>query len=218
MDTREPVKIPVQTDDDTLPDTSAAWNSAEETEGTRDRDAGPDPDPQPQTEEGEETAEAAPDLEQLLAEAKEENRVLYDRLLRLTAEFDNYKKRSDREMTEFRKFAAERLLRDLLPVADNLERALSTAEGNGSKGLTEGVELTLRALHKVLERYGVSPVEAVGKPFDPSFHEAMMQQPSSDHPEGSVMGEVQKGYVLSGRLIRPALVIVSSGAPAAPEQ
>ncbi|MFP4477067.1 MAG: nucleotide exchange factor GrpE [Desulfatibacillaceae bacterium] len=154
------------------------------------------------------------DIEQKLLETEEESKQLHDRLLRLSAEFDNYKKRSDREAADFRKFANERLVKDLLPVLDNLERAMEATNGEAaSEGLREGVEMTRKELLKILEKNGVTPIDARGQPFDPTFHEAMMQQDHPDHEANTVISEVQKGYLMHGRLLRPSLVIVASGNP-----
>ena len=152
--------------------------------------------------------EAAPDpVAQLTAERDE----LKDRLMRLAAETENYKKRSEREKADFLKRANEALLRDLLPVMDNLERALEHAveESGNDTPMVKGLELTIQELWKVLERHGVERVEALGQPFDPELHEAMMQQEDPDAEENTVIGVLQKGYRLQGRLLRPAMVIVS---------
>jgi len=136
----------------------------------------------------------------------------YDRLLRFTAEFENYKKRSEREMNDFRKFANESLMKEILPVVDNLERALAIDCQQGEntfKGLRDGVEMTLKGLTDSLERFGVAPLEALGQPFDPNFHQAVSQEESDECPDGTVCRELQKGYLLNDRLLRPSMVIVS---------
>jgi len=151
-------------------------------------------------------------------EAKEEEskeKQYYERLLYLTAEFDNYKKRTAREMKDFRKFANESLVKDLLPVVDNLERALDSSDGKGKDGsIATGIELTLREILKILDRFGVKPIEALGKNFDPCFHQAVLQEESSDHAENTVLKEFQKGYMLHDRLIRPSMVVVSKAGAA----
>jgi molecular chaperone GrpE len=167
------------------------------------------PEPGETAQAGQETA-PEPELdpmEQLIAERDE----LKDRLLRLAAETDNYKKRSEREKSEFLKRANERILKDLLPVMDNLERAMEHAveESGAEESMIKGLELTSHELWKVLERHGVERVEALGEPFDPEFHEAMMQQEDPDVDENTVIGVLQKGYLFHGRLLRPAMVIVS---------
>lgn len=156
-----------------------------------------------------------PDEEALsakLEKAQEEAKDIHSRLLRVSAEFENYKKRSARETEAFRKYANESLLKALLPVVDNLERAIeSFHENSGTEAcIIEGVEMTHKEILKVLEKFGVEPIESVGKPFDPSFHEAAMRQPSADHPENTVIKEFHKGYMLHDRLLRPAMVVVSS--------
>lgn len=147
--------------------------------------------------------------------AEDKCKEYYDRLLRVSADFENYKKRSAREADNFRKFANESILKDLLPVVDNLERAIQSSANIGEDGkscISEGVELTLKEILRVLERYGVKPVEAVGKPFDPVFHEAVMQEVSDEVPENTVLKEFQKGYALHERLLRAAMVAVSKKA------
>jgi molecular chaperone GrpE len=150
-------------------------------------------------------------LTEKLAVAEAAAQENYDRFLRMSAEFDNYKKRSAKELGDFRKFANESLLRDLLQVVDNLERALETCDATDSAAaIREGVELTLKDLLKVFDRHSVAPVEAVGQPFDPVFHQAVMQEPSATAPENTVLRELQKGYTLHGRLLRPAMVVVAT--------
>jgi len=144
---------------------------------------------------------------QLIAERDE----LKDRLLRLAAETENYKKRSEREKADFLKRANEGILRELLQVMDNLERALEHAveEGGAESAMIKGLELTSQELWKLMERHGVERIEALGEPFDPELHEAMMQQEDPDADDNTVIGVLQKGYLLNGRLLRPSMVIVS---------
>ena len=136
----------------------------------------------------------------------------YDRLLRITAEFENYKKRMEREMNDFRKFANESLIKDILPIVDNLERAVRIPYGNNENafnGMLEGVQMTLKGLLESLERFGVVPIDSLDKPFDPNFHQAVMQEESEGHPDNTVSKELQKGYMMNDRLLRPAMVVVS---------
>lgn len=150
-----------------------------------------------------------------LKAAEARSKESYERLLRVSAEFENYKKRSARETDNFRKFANESILKDLLSVADNLERAVQSSSEVGEDGkscIAEGVELTLKEILRVLERYGVKSIDSVGKPFDPAFHEAMMQEINEELNENTVLKEFQKGYTLHERLLRPAMVIVSKKA------
>lgn len=134
-----------------------------------------------------------------------------ERLLRASAEYENYKKRAQREVEEFRKFANETLIKELLPVIDNLERAVESSgtDKNSNKGIIEGVEMTLREIYKVLERFNLKALESEGQIFDPNFHQAVFQEETSDHPEHTVLKEMQKGYILHDRLIRPAMVVVA---------
>jgi len=151
-----------------------------------------------------------------LATAREEAAKNRDLYLRACADLDNYRKRTLREKEELAKFANEAILREILPVIDNLERALqhsATGEGNDA-GLTQGVEMTLSQFRKVLEKFGVVPIPSVGTPFDPARHEAMGQLESAEHPVNTVVQELQKGYLLNERLLRPALVMIAK-APAA---
>ena len=151
-------------------------------------------------------------LEARLEAAELKAKQNYDRLLRITAEFENYKKRMEREMNEFRKFANESLVKDILPTVDNLQRALETHQGNQEKstdGMREGVEMTLKGLLGSLEKHGVAPIEALEKPFDPNFHHAVMQEESDKYPENTVSQELQKGYMIRDRLLRPSMVVVS---------
>lgn len=153
-------------------------------------------------------------LEQLKSEkesAQLEAKESYDKLLRISAEFDNYKKRSAREMDEFRKFANESLLIKLLPVVDNLERAINLIkEKESSKnGMVEGIELTLKEIINVLDSFNVKSFKSLNKTFDPNFHQAIMQEETEDVQENIVIKEFQKGYMIKNRLIRPAMVVVS---------
>lgn len=149
-------------------------------------------------------------LRQELAAKELEAKTNYDRFLRQVAELDNVKKRSAREREEISRFANEALIKDLLPVVDNLERAVAHASGGGNgKPLVEGVEMVLKGLLDVLAKHGVSQISAVGQSFDPSKHEAMAQVESESHEPNSVVEELHKGYTLRDRLLRPALVSVA---------
>ncbi|MBI5593512.1 MAG: nucleotide exchange factor GrpE [Deltaproteobacteria bacterium] len=153
------------------------------------------------------------ELENRCETAEQESRQHYERLLRVSADFENFKKRSFREADDFRKYANELLLLELLTVVDNLERAIqATSSEKKTVGcVIEGVEMTLKALLKIFEKFSVKPIEAVGKPFDPNFHQAMMQEASDAHPENTIISEFQKGYLLHDRLLRPSMVVVSKG-------
>ena len=162
-----------------------------------------------------ETEEVAEETEMSLEEkyeaAIEESKQSYDRFLRVSAEFENFKKRKQREMADFRKFANEALIQELLPTVDNLERALESAkqEEGAAETLIEGVDMILGETLKILEKFQVIPIEALNKPFDPSFHQAVFREETDQHPENTVVNEVQKGYLLHDRLLRPAMVVVS---------
>lgn len=157
-------------------------------------------------------AEEARDRE---AELETRAREAQERLLRVAADFENYRKRIEREKQEYVKFAHERILRDLLPIADNLRRAVQHARDIGeSPVLLSGVELVVQEFEKVLERHGVTPIDCLGRPFDPMVHEALQTVEIEDAKPGLVVEEIQRGYLLNGRVLRPALVSVS----ASPEQ
>jgi molecular chaperone GrpE len=163
---------------------------------------------------------AAPPLAQdeaLAAKAQEAER-LQERLLRLQAEFENYKKRMAREKAEYLKFAAEGLLLEFLPILDNLERAIASARAATANGeaVVEGIDMIARLFRSTLEKAGVKPMEAVGKPFDPGLHQAVAQVESPDGQDNVVVEEIQKGYLLEGRVLRAAMVKVSrASAPTA---
>ena len=157
--------------------------------------------------------EDAPDpLEEALRESEEYR----DRWMRLAAEFDNYKKRRSREFDALVRSASENLIRELLPVLDSVARALEhRADGEEeSDGFKQGVTMIMEQFPKVLERRGLSEIDALGQPFDPNYHEALMQMSSDEHAEGLVMGVVDRGYRLGDKVIRPAKVVVSGGSAA----
>ncbi len=153
------------------------------------------------------------DLTAKLKEAQQQAQDHYDRLLRVSAEFDNYKKRSRREMQDVVKYANEKLFKELLTVVDNLERARDSAvqDHGADDSLVQGLDLTLDEVNKLLERNHITPIEAMGQPFDPNFHQAMMQEEVQDKPSNTVVREMQKGYLIHDRLLRPAMVAVSKG-------
>jgi molecular chaperone GrpE len=166
------------------------------------------------TESGE-SSEAA--LQKALAVKSEELKALNDKYLRHAAEFDNYKRLAQRDQREQIKFGNEQLLKELLPTVDNLERAIKAAKADGSNdSLIQGVDLTLKQLLTVLGRFGVQAVETVGKPFDPSAHQAVASVPSDKVPAQHVVEEFQRGYRLHDRILRASMVTVSTG-PAADE-
>jgi molecular chaperone GrpE len=145
-------------------------------------------------------------------EAKEEEaKETYDRLLRVTADFENFKKRSSREMEDFRKYANQSLLKEMLSVVDNLELAINSSkeDKNADKNMIEGLNLTLNEILRVFEKFNVKPIEAQGQTFDPAYHEAVMREETDDYPENTVISEFQKGYLIHDRLLRPAMVVVA---------
>jgi molecular chaperone GrpE len=147
-----------------------------------------------------------------LAAKVEEWKILNDKYLRLAAEFENYKRLTQREQRDQIKFGNEQLLQELLPVVDNLERAIKAARDNGgSSALVQGIDLTLKQLSGALAKFGVQVVESVGQAFDPSAHQAVSHVPSDTVPPNHVVDEFQKGYRLHERILRAAMVSVSSG-------
>ena len=140
-----------------------------------------------------------------------------DRYARLLADFDNYRKRVARDREELAQFAAKDILKDLLSTVDNLALALEKAE-NKEDPFVQGVKLAYDGFLKALADHGATPLDSVGEPFDTNFHDALAQLPSTDVAEGVVMNEVKRGWLLHGKLLRPAQVVVSSGAPAQPTE
>lgn len=136
-----------------------------------------------------------------------------EQALRIQAETENFKKRMNREKEDFVKFSSEKTVKELLPVVDNLERAVLHAKESGEEGVfLEGVEMTLTLFQQTLEKLGVTPIAALGETFNPERHEAVQQVESADHEPNVVVSEFQKGYMLNARLIRPAMVVVSKAA------
>jgi len=156
-------------------------------------------------------------LEEQLEEALAESADLRDKVLRIAAESENFKKRMERERTIMLKYAGESIFRELLPVVDNLERAVDQGVVNGVEApknlesLLEGVQLTLKSLERILDKFEVRPITSVGEPFDPNRQEALSMETSDTVPLNHVVGEFEKGYHYKDRLLRAARVIVSSG-------
>jgi molecular chaperone GrpE len=151
------------------------------------------------------------ELEAKLEAKEKEAGETYDRLLRASAEFDNYKKRSSREMEEFRKFANQSLIKEMLSVVDNLELAMNSTDGHKAidKDLLQGLEMTHKEILRVFDKFNVKPIDAKGQPFDPTFHEAVMQEETNDSPKNTVINELQRGYMIHDRLLRPSMVVVA---------
>ena len=181
---------------------------------TDQKESEPTPEPieieveQNETDDEAEVVFTAEEVEQLKAEYEAQ----HDRMLRTVAEYENSRKRAEREKEEFRKYALEEVVRDLIPVIDSIERAIeSTNESEDFKALSEGVQLIHKQFLDSLERRGVKPIAAVGASFDPTQHEAIMYIESDDVAENDVIEDFQRGYMLNDRVIRPSMVSVSKG-------
>jgi len=175
--------------------------------------------PQENNASGEETSEEKPadpikTMETRIEELEKEVEANYDKFIRVMADFENYKKRTAREMSDLRKFANENILKDMLSAVDNLERAVESGSKQDSEKQTllEGVEITLKDLFRIFEKYGVKDFKSEGEPFNPVFHQAMMQEQTNDYPDNTVLNELQKGYTIHERLLRPAMVVVARNA------
>ena len=149
-------------------------------------------------------------LEEQLAAKEKECRENWDRFVRERADLENYRKRTGREKEELLNYGIKSLIEEILPVLDSLERALVHANEDGLSAVVDGIRMTHGMLVAALKKFGITPVEAVGAPFDPAFHQAMTQVPTDQHPPNSVVEEFQKGYLLKERLLRPAMVSVSA--------
>ena len=188
-----------QSEEDAAPEMTAlekrlAEKAAQESDEGTDENAGP---------------ETLTEAQEAIAESNE-------RIVRLTADFDNFRKRAQREKDEARQFANQGLLEKLLPVLDNFEMAL-TAVKDADSSVRDGVQMILDQLLGVLKESGVEPVDAMGQPFDPNLHEALSQEETTEVEEGTVVQQVQRGYKLNDRLVRPARVVVAK-APGAAEE
>ena len=155
------------------------------------------------------STDAAAEIQRLV----EERDMLQDRLLRRQAEFDNYKKRVERERSEHIQSATVELIRELLGVLDSFDLAIRNAASQGSAGedMLRGLDLVYKQLLDTLGRFGLKVIEAKGQPFDPNFHQAISTVPSDDVPENTVVEEFRRGYTLNGKLLRAAMVAVSAG-------
>jgi len=168
------------------------------------------------------TPEAPDPLEeahQALAATQAEAAKNWDLYLRERAELENFRKRTQRDKEEFRIFTRKELLLQMLPVLDNLERAVEHAVPNSDpQSLRQGVEMTVAQFRKVIEDFGARPMVTVGVAFDPNLHQAMAQQETDEQPPGTVVNEYQKGYLLNDRLLRPALVVVAKAPDGPPAE
>jgi len=166
----------------------------------------------PQTPEtpGEPTPDAGADTAQTpLGKALAEAAQYKDSYLRVTADFQNYKRRAEKEKTDIYKFAGEKVLVDLLPIVDNIERAIAHVSDEEQGGLADGVRMIHKSLLSLLEQHGVEAIAALGEPFDPEMHHAVQMVPSDDHEPHAVIEEYQKGYKLNGKVIRYSMVKVA---------
>jgi molecular chaperone GrpE len=151
------------------------------------------------------------ELQEVLAQTQKEAKDMFDRLTRVSADFENFKKRQSREKQDAIKFANEGVFKELLPVVDNLQRAVQAAGGAPGDKLSDGVKLVLKQFEDTMTKFGVTGFDSHAAPFDPARHEAVGARPHDDIPANHVAEEFQRGYLLHERLLRPALVIVSSG-------
>ena len=157
------------------------------------------------------TSPGPQDAQQEIEALKKERDGLYDRLLRKQAEFDNYKKRMDREKSEFMQFASADLMKELLNAIDSFDLALkNAATKTDAQNMLRGFELIYKQLQDTLARFGLKPIEAKGKTFDPHFHQAVSTQAIDEVEENTVIEEMRRGYLLNGRLLRPAMVSVAA--------
>lgn len=159
------------------------------------------------------------ELMKRLDEKSEEAATNYDRWLRVSAELENYKKRVEKERSEFLKYAHESLIKELFPIVDNLERAIEHARTkNASNALVEGIEMVLKSFNDCLGKFKVKPIKAIGAKFDPNLHEAVRVEENTEEEENTILSELQKGYMLNDRVIRPAIVVVSKQPELAEEE
>ncbi|MDQ3171902.1 MAG: nucleotide exchange factor GrpE [Acidobacteriota bacterium] len=164
-------------------------------------DAAPSPTERPE--------DAAASLEGNAAQAAAERDAFRDQLLRARADFDNYRKRVERDRAQMIARASEDALRDILPVVDDLERALAADPGEASGSFHQGVQMIYKQMLDVLARRGLEPIEAIGQDFDPNIHEAVAYEPAAGRREGEIIGELRKGYRIGDRLVRPSMVRVA---------
>ncbi len=196
--------------------------SGEEIDRTVSEIESADTDGKKETKSSREGAEKTPDdgragtdkgpenLQDELEKARAQSKEMYERYLRSAADLENFKKRVIKETEENRKYANEELVKALIPTVDNLERALAHSEGNTDvAALVEGIKMVLKQFMDTMAKFGVEQIVALGRPFDPNFHQALMQVKTNESPPNTVVSEVTKGYILNGRLVRPAMVGVS---------
>src|SRR5262249_14067852 len=168
-----------------------------------------DPDGEVNSVELAETANEILDLEKKLLDLRRERNEIYDRLLRKQADFDNFRKRAEKDRKEFQQYALSDFMLELIPVLDNFERALSHSDEQSGSDYRKGVELIYKQLRDALEKKGLKAIETEGQTFDPNFHEAIAREVNDNLPENTILQELQKGYYYRDRLLRPAMVKVS---------
>lgn len=163
-----------------------------------------------ENEAGASEAGASEELQKQLEELRSQAEESHQRLLRAQADFDNFRRRTRQEKEELAKYASMKLIEQLLPVMDNFERAISSSKENKDfEALVKGIDMVFRQFDQILGEEGLKPMETVGQPFNPDIHQAIMQVQSEEHAEGTIVEEVQKGYFLKDKVLRPALVKVS---------
>lgn len=151
------------------------------------------------------------DVNKEIEELKKQSEENYNRFLRVQADFDNFRRRTVKEKEETAKFASSKVIEQLIPVMDNFERAISAGEENSDNdSMVEGVKMVFKQIEQIFEKEGVEPIPAEGEAFDPNYHQAVMQVESDEHDAGIVVEELQKGYKMKGRVLRPSMVKVSS--------
>ncbi len=185
------------------------WESPRPEEGGRAEPCDSVESPEKNGEEAGTEKEATVDLSRKLEEKEQELEEMWQRYLRLAADFENFRRRSHQEREATRQAATGDILRELLPVLDNFERALASLRTLFPDNVVTGIEMIYRQFRTVLTQAGLQPVEAVGQPFDPVYHEAFERVETDEWPDGTVTSEVQKGYLLHGKVLRPALVKVA---------
>jgi molecular chaperone GrpE len=170
------------------------------------------PDSAAENENGVAEPEVELTIEEQLAVKEKEARENWDRFLRERADMENYRKRVNREKEELLKYGNKSLIEEILPIVDNLERALEHSSEDGMAAVVEGIRMTHTMLMGALKKFGVTPIETAGAIFDSAFHQAMSQVPTDDYPPNTIVQEFQKGYLLKERLLRPAMVTVATAA------
>lgn len=154
-------------------------------------------------------AQESAELEKQLEALRTEKGEIYERLLRKQADFENFRKRIEKEKREFMAYSLQEFVLELLPILDNFERALAHPEDQGGADYRKGVELIYRQFRDLMEKRGLRAIETTGRPFDPNFHEAILREERNDLPENTILAELQKGYFFRDKLLRPAMVKVS---------